>query len=351
MTASKTVSEGPLISSGLEETLHKAFVYAGGRRHTFMTVEHLLLFLLDDPDAKPALEGCNADIERLRNALIEFIQENTPIAPDGIEDVDVQPSLGFQRVVQRAIMHVQAMYPERRPVNGSNVLVALFGEKDSHAVYYLSKEGITRFDVVNFNANGTKKTVEPMGFEEQLENLTSESSRPELPETPNAASDSSGDASNLRVFISYSHLDALCLDRLLVHLQPLNRAKQIDAWSDLRIRSGDKWRDELQGNLQTAAVAVLLISADFLASDFIINNELPPLLVKAESEGLRLIPVVLKPCGYLRDSTLRNYQAINDPVRPLLGMPMIEQEFFYDKIASEIEEEIKMRLGKSGLSR
>jgi len=346
-TSKKSASKFGGISLALERVLHDAFVYARKFRHSYVTVEHLLLFLIDDPDARQALKACNVDIERLRKVLTEFVQENTPVEPaDSGEEFDVAPTLGFQRVIQRAIMHVQASGSGDGQVTGANVLVAIFGEKDSHAMYYLKKEGVTRDDVANFVLHGTKKPVESVSFEERLEGLTTEIARPEVSDSINLNSAATGGSPRLRVFISYSHLDATCLDRLLVHLRPMNRAKQIDSWSDLQIRSGDKWREELKENLKTAAVAVLLISADFLASDFIVNDELPPLIVKAESEGLRLIPVVLKPCGYLRDPTLRNYQAINDPKEPLLGMPMIGQEFVYDKIASAIEEELKARIGK-----
>ncbi|WP_370692443.1 Clp protease N-terminal domain-containing protein [Polaromonas sp.] len=338
-------SPGGVISPEFEQTLHKGFIAARDRRHKYITVEHLLLALLDDADALQVLDACNADIGTLRKQLAVFVEENTPLE-DGAGEVDVQPSLGFQRVVQRSIMHVQAGINQQRGVTGANALVSIFGENDSHAVYYLNQQGINRLNVVNFVTAGIRKPVENVGFEEQLENLTSEALRPGDSEPSTPSSDLSAHDSRLRVFISYSHLDAICLERLLIHLRPLNRGKLIDSWSDTRIRSGDKWRSELQDNLKTAAVAVLLISADFLASDFIVNDELPPLLVKAESDGLRLIPVVLKPCGYLRDRTLQKYQSINDPLKPLLGMSMIEQEFVYDKIAAEIEEEIKMRLGK-----
>lgn len=106
---------------------------------------------------------------------------------------------------------------------------------------------------------------------------------------------------------------------------------------------GDKWRKEIAENIGNAAVAVLLVSADFLASEFIANHEIPPLLIKAEAAGTRIIPVIVKPCGFARDDSLQSFQCINDPKLPLLGLSEIEQEHLYDQIAAEIYNELKAR--------
>ncbi|TXH90892.1 MAG: ATP-dependent Clp protease ATP-binding subunit ClpA [Rhodoferax sp.] len=145
-----------MIAQELEVSLHMAFVEARQQRHEFITVEHLLLALLDNPSAAEVLRACVANIEDLRKALTGFIADNTPQVA-GAEEVDTQPTLGFQRVIQRAIMHVQSTGSGKKEVNGANVLVAIFGEKDSHAVYYLHQQGITRLDVVNYIAHGIKK--------------------------------------------------------------------------------------------------------------------------------------------------------------------------------------------------
>ena len=143
-----------MIAQELEVSLHMAFVEARQKRHEFITVEHLLLALLDNPSAAETLRACGGNIENLRMDLTKFIVENTPMV-EGKEDIDTQPTLGFQRVIQRAILHIQSS--GKKEVNGANVLVAIFGEKDSHAVYYLQKQGITRLDVVNFIAHGVSK--------------------------------------------------------------------------------------------------------------------------------------------------------------------------------------------------
>lgn len=149
-----------MIAQELEVSLHMAFVEARQQRHEFITVEHLLLALLDNPSAAEVLRACSANVDDLRKSLTNFIKDNTPQVA-GLDDVDTQPTLGFQRVIQRAIMHVQSTGSGKKEVMGSNVLVAIFGEKDSHAVYYLHQQGVTRLDVVNFIAHGIKKNEPP----------------------------------------------------------------------------------------------------------------------------------------------------------------------------------------------
>ena len=145
-----------MIAQELEVSLHMAFVEARQARHEFITVEHLLLALLDNPSAAEVMRACAVHIEDLRKTLTNFIGDNTPTVP-GTGEVDTQPTLGFQRVIQRAIMHVQSASNGKKEVTGANVLVAIFGEKDSHAVYYLHQQGVTRLDVVNFISHGVRK--------------------------------------------------------------------------------------------------------------------------------------------------------------------------------------------------
>jgi ATP-dependent Clp protease ATP-binding subunit ClpA len=145
-----------MIAQELEVSLHMAFVEARQARHEFITVEHLLLALLDNPSAAEVLRACAVNIDDLRKTLSNFVADNTPTVP-GTSEVDTQPTLGFQRVIQRAIMHVQSASNGKKEVTGANVLVAIFGEKDSHAVYYLHQQGVTRLDVVNFISHGVRK--------------------------------------------------------------------------------------------------------------------------------------------------------------------------------------------------
>ena len=144
-----------MIAQELEVSLHMAFVEARQKRHEFITVEHLLLALLDNPSAAEVLRACEANIDELRKELTGFINEHTPKVEGDVE-IDTQPTLGFQRVIQRAILHVQSS--GKKEVTGANVLVAIFGEKDSHAVYFLQRQNISRLDVVNFISHGISKT-------------------------------------------------------------------------------------------------------------------------------------------------------------------------------------------------
>src|SRR4051812_1672699 len=163
-----------MIAQELEVSLHMAFVEARQKRHEFITVEHLLLALLDNPTAAEVLRACAANIEELRKALADFITAHTPTVA-GTDEIDTQPTLGFQRVIQRAILHVQSS--GKKEVTGANVLVAIFGEKDSHAVYFLHQQGVTRLDVVNYISHGITKTPqskEAKGAEQEQESAGEE---------------------------------------------------------------------------------------------------------------------------------------------------------------------------------
>jgi len=147
-----------MIAQELEVSLHMAFVEARQKRHEFITVEHLLLALLDNPSAAEVLRACAVDIEELRRELLGFINQHTPTVA-GSDEIDTQPTLGFQRVIQRAILHVQSS--GKKEVTGANVLVAIFGEKDSHAVFFLQRQSVSRLDVVNFISHGITKLPAP----------------------------------------------------------------------------------------------------------------------------------------------------------------------------------------------
>ncbi|HUW97474.1 MAG TPA: ATP-dependent Clp protease ATP-binding subunit ClpA [Acidiferrobacter sp.] len=143
-----------MLSQELEFSLNMAFQEAREKRHEFITVEHLLAALLDNPSAARVLRACAGNIEELRQNLTGFLRENVPtLTPTS--QIETQPTLGFQRVIQRAVLHVQGV--GKKEVTGANVLVAIFSEKESHAVYFLQKQNITRFDVVNFISHGISK--------------------------------------------------------------------------------------------------------------------------------------------------------------------------------------------------
>ncbi len=170
-----------MIAQELEVSLHMAFVEARQKRHEFITVEHLLLAMLDNASAAQVLRSCSVDVDELRKVVAAFVDKHTPTAV-GEAEVDTQPTVGFQRVIQRAILHVQST--QKKEVSGANILAALFGEKDSHAVHFLTERGVNRLDVVNYIVHGIAKneaggaaqphgdteTEQPAGEESVLKN-------------------------------------------------------------------------------------------------------------------------------------------------------------------------------------
>ncbi len=148
-----------MLSKELEQTLNLAFKEARDAHHEFMTVEHLLLALLDNSAAREALQACGANLDGLRKDILVFIQQTTPLIPSDDHERETQPTLGFQRVLQRAVFHVQSS--GNSEVNGANVLVAIFSEQESQAAYFLKKSDISRLDVVNFLSHGIRKDNGP----------------------------------------------------------------------------------------------------------------------------------------------------------------------------------------------
>ena len=201
-----------MIAQELEVSLHKAFMDARQKHHEFITVEHLLLVLLDNASASEVLRACAANIEELRKVLAEFVNGQTPIVTG--DDVDTQPTLGFQRVIQRAILHVQSS--GKKEVSGANVLVAIFGEVESHAVYFLHEKGVTRLDVVNYISHGIAKA------EQEGE---SERGREQAP---------GGGTQNFDINIPFiEHLGVKLLEkgdgRVVVRLEP--RPEHLNSWN------------------------------------------------------------------------------------------------------------------------
>ncbi|MCS6191214.1 ATP-dependent Clp protease ATP-binding subunit ClpA [Shewanella baltica] len=154
-----------MLNKDLEVTLNLAFQQARDARHEYMTVEHLLLALIDNPAAQEALIACGANLDKLRDEVASFIQQTTPIIADIDDDKETQPTLGFQRVLQRAVFHVQSS--GRNEVNGANVLVAIFSEQESQAVYLLRRCDISRLDVVNFISHGFAKNDDAESHQDQ----------------------------------------------------------------------------------------------------------------------------------------------------------------------------------------
>jgi len=144
----------PMLSRTLEKTLRRALALANARQHEYATLEHLLMALTEDQDALAVLKACAVETDRLRASLMDFLDHDlSGLAVEGV--VDAKPTAGFQRVIQRAAIHVQSS--NRQEVTGANVLVALFSERESHAVFYLQEQNMTRLDAVNYIAHGIAK--------------------------------------------------------------------------------------------------------------------------------------------------------------------------------------------------
>ncbi len=146
----------------------------------------------------------------------------------------------------------------------------------------------------------------------------------------------------MHVFVSYSHEDEEYLARLQAHLRPFERNGLIDAWSDTRIKAGQDWQQEIDTALKKATAAILLISADFLASDYIINNELP-LLLKAQTEGVKIIPVILKPCILTEYPDLARLQSINDPEESVISLDEFGREKLWSQVANAVQTTLQER--------
>lgn len=162
-----------MLDKELESTLNTAFKEARAKRHEFVTVEHLLLALLNNTSALEVLKACGANVNRLRSNLVDFIDRTTPMIPLNIHDRDTQPTLGFQRVIQRAVFQVQSA--GKTEVSGANVLAAIFSEQESQSVYFIRQENISRLDVINFISHGTIKPKQQVSREEQPLSEESES--------------------------------------------------------------------------------------------------------------------------------------------------------------------------------
>src|SRR6056297_463699 len=204
-----------MLSKDLEQTLNDAFRGARAKRHEFMTVEHLLLALLDNNDAIRVLKACGAEIGSLRGDLIEFVDATTPLIPEGDSERDTQPTLGFQRVLQRAVFHVQSS--GKSEVTGANVLVAIFSEQESQAVFFLKTQSVARLDVVNYMTHGISKI----------------GNDGDAPEGPQASAEEplgeEGEASPLESFATNLNAEASAghIDPLIGRIDEVERVAQI----------------------------------------------------------------------------------------------------------------------------
>jgi ATP-dependent Clp protease ATP-binding subunit ClpA len=205
-----------MLSKHLEQTLNDAFRGARAKRHEFMTVEHLLLALLDNDDALLVLKACGADLGAMRGDLVEFVDATTPLIPESDEEKETQPTLGFQRVLQRAVFHVQSS--GKQEVTGASVLVAIFSEQESQAVYFLKTQSIARLDVVNYITHGISK----VGNEGELPDS-------DQPSGEEAAGEEGGESNPLDSFATNLNEEAAAgrIDPLIGRMPEVERVTQI----------------------------------------------------------------------------------------------------------------------------
>lgn len=250
-----------MLSKALELALNEAFRTARARRHEFITVEHLLFALLDDDDARAVLDACHVDIEALRGDLIEFIDSTTPLLNDD-DERDTQPTLGFQRVLQRAVFHVQSS--GKREVTGANLLVALFSEQESQAVFFLKTQDLSRLDVVNYITHGIAKDDDDQG--------------PAMESGEDMAEQGEEQASPLKNYATNLNESAIAghIDPLIGRLEEVERVAQILA----RRRKNNPL---LVGESGVGKTAI----AEGLAK-LIVDGEVPDILLDAEVFSLDL---------------------------------------------------------------
>jgi ATP-dependent Clp protease ATP-binding subunit ClpA len=195
----------PAFSRNLEQSLNRALVLAKERHHEYATLEHLLLALVDDPDAAVVMRACNVDIDKLRRGLVTYVEsELEELVTDGSEDS--KPTAGFQRTIQRAVIHVQSSGGEE--VTGANVLVAIFAERESHAAYFLQEQEMTRYDAVNYISHGIAKRPGPT------------QSRSTLVEEEPLSRSTLVEEEPLLQFFAYEHLPEHLQEHLQEHRKP-----------------------------------------------------------------------------------------------------------------------------------
>ncbi|SLN21049.1 ATP-dependent Clp protease ATP-binding subunit ClpA [Roseovarius albus] len=283
----------PSFSRTLEIAVHAALEFANARRHEFTTLEHLLLALIDEPDASRVMKACSVDLDRLQETLIDFIDEglaNLVVDYEGNESV---PTAAFQRVIQRAAIHIQSS--GRTEVTGANVIVAMFAERESKAAIFLHEQDMTRYDAVNFIAHGVAKDPaynefrqveeiegdwdeEPADEEERL--TEAEWRARYMPIETQSSSERDGKiesetktrkkviSSGPFVFLSYAHLD----QEIVTNFLPFIHSKNIRTWWDQDISPGDEWRSEIADKLEKSNVILTFWTESSTVSTSVIEE-------------------------------------------------------------------------------
>ena len=189
----------PSFSSTLEEAIHKALGHANERSHEFATLEHLLLALLDEPDAQQVMRACDVDIVQLRQSLTEYVEDELSTLVTDVEGSEAVPTAAFQRVIQRAAIHVQSS--GRTEVTGANVLVAMFAERESNAAYFLQDQNMTRYDAVNFIAHGVAKNTD---YDEERSLSGSDQNEDNLEKSADGVEDAKVEGGKISIAVNFT---------------------------------------------------------------------------------------------------------------------------------------------------
>jgi hypothetical protein len=282
-------------------------------------------------DYRQALKIINRSIDHLSNLKIDLVKSGDLMVDNFFEEVKNEIESSDLVITHLSKVNFNGMYgiAVAHTLNKSNILLV---DDESNLPY-----GINNLRYITYNEQAIKKSDEAENnISIGLANLIRLALQD--PSDWKLKSSTQNRYKELKtVFVSYSHKDFKYLERLQVHIRPLERKSLIQLWSDTAIKSGEKWKNEIETALKKSSIALILISADFLASEFIINNELQPLLKDAEEKGTLIIPLVLKPCRFVREPSISQFQSANDPATPLCSMTEYEQELIYEKIVNRIE--------------
>lgn len=270
-----------------------------------------------------------SDFEDIYQSISQAVMASSRI-PTRIDEADPEP--GYFSDIESAIKKAEIIIADISEANPNVMYEVGIAQSLSKPLILLCQKGeevafdLKRFNILFYDRKQLSHTLTiPLRRYLERKNLTQfiSSERIELTKKKEEIK---------TVFISYSHADTTYLNRLMIHLRPFEKNGVIDLWVDTKIKVGEKWKDKIKQALDKSALAILLISADFLASDFIIDNELPPLLQAAEKEGKLILPVIIKPCRFIRDEHLSQFQAINDPQIPLSKLDENGREEIYVKV-------------------
>jgi hypothetical protein len=345
----------PLTARQTLQTILENRLYSFGAAKPVDVVRHELKRLCGPTkgDVEPPLEEYSGKRYFIRN----FIENQFRDSPAKVRQLQLEQFGGAKtekrQTIIRAIRHVMAV--RGRAMTIEEVYSAILRDNlyqfKAHEPIHVVRSQIRRHSLgLDFPSASETKHFEltRRGRYRLLENTITQKSklgnvgiaiRDAIPVSPERSNVKEAFALRTEVFVSYSHRDKKWMERLQIHLAPLERQKLVTRWDDTKIKAGGKWRKEIAAALNRASIAVLLVSADFLASKFIVENELPPLLKAVNTKGIRILPVIVSPCRFEK-SDIAEFQALNPPEKPLNSLQKAGYERIFVQIADAVESAI-----------